>query len=287
MTSSTFDTIELWVNRLLMRIAPSWYASQVIRQISMPDYGTLNPSDVNSVEWLSLRRHLEHAAAQLEAAQQGWQSLGKDLQRLLVHKSLQRHVTLNRLNGVRGISVKSGEFLSLRDWAMAENDLAEFDNSDDFDQAIRDFNASEDSPLKLIYREWDGRMYTTALARLPEMGALIRYGNLHSREISVRATLLLESVNPKVLDHLRNQYWWFILHRRPAIQIASLLQDCGYPAIAIADLPGRPDMAWLFTSKSNRNLNRVVLNLMTNHSSSGLTELGRYLSRHKYGFRNK
>lgn len=287
MTSSVIDTVERWMNRLLMRMAPSWYASQVIRQISLPDYGTLNPADVNSAEWLSLRRHLEHAAEQLEASQQGWNPLAKDLQRLLVHKNLQRHVTLNRLNGVRGITVKSGEFLSLRDWAMAENDLKEFDNADDFDQAIRDFNASEDSPLKLMYREWDGRMYTTALARLAEIGTLMRYGSLHARDINIRASLILESINPKVLDHLRNQYWWFILHRRPAFQIAALLNDCGYPAIAVSDLPGRADMAWLFTTKTNRNLNRVVLNLMTSHSSSGLTELGRYLSRHKYGFRNK
>ncbi|WP_300424259.1 hypothetical protein [uncultured Thalassolituus sp.] len=286
MTSSTFGRIEIWINRTLMRVVPTWYAAQIIRTIPMPAFGVINPADVNAGQWLNLRAHLLHAANHLEASPGAWNVLAKDLKRLLSLKELQRHVSLNRLNGISGMTEKEGEYASLRDWVLAQSDLGEPESADEFDQAVHAFNTSDAGALPLIYREWDGRMYSTARARLPEIGSLYRYAMTHGRDISARCALTLETVNPKVLEHIRGNYWWFIMHRKSAIQVASLLEDCGFPAISVTALPGRPDMAYLFTTKVNRKLNRVVLNLMTHHASSGLTEFGRYLSRHRYSFRN-
>ena len=280
------ERFEIWVNRLLMRIAPAWYASQVIRSMPMPDFGTLNPADIRSEEWLSLTSQISHASEYLSQLPGGWQVLAGDLKKLVSGKVLQRHVSINRLNGIQGLKGKALDFPSLRDWAMAQNDLGEPQSADEFDQAVFEFNASEHTPLPLRYREWDGRMYTSAADSLEEIGKLYRYALTHQCDISVRATLTLETVNAKKLEHLRSHYWWFIMHQRSALQIASLLNDCGYPAAAVSNLPGRPDMAYLFASKASRPLNRVILSLMTHNSSTSLMEFGRYLSRHRFSFRN-
>lgn len=316
------DRVDRFIHRLLMRIAPVWYARQSIDRLPFPDMRPINGASAHAEEWLTLAPTLDHTATALQQQEGLWAALGKEVSHLLVYKSLPRPVSLTRLGGSLGLG--SSAHPSLREWCHAymatksatpasahaavqlNLDAGDAEDSDASHMNVEDINANDSpdtdtpiadsdefdarlravrQPLKVTYREWDGRYFATDAKALMPLMPLLHFAMIQQRDAAVPATLTIEAVKSAPLERIREHLWWFLISAEAARSLVSLLQQCGFPVTMVEGLPGRPDLAFVFASKRQVALNRVVLHLMSTHRSTQLTEFGRFLSQHRAPYR--
>ncbi len=283
MTSSPLDKLEQWVSYMLMRIAPVWYASQIISTQKLPESPTINPLTSHAEHWFDLEQGLKYASETLYQGPAEWHLLAKDISKLALHKPLNRKMSLLRLTGALELPEKYKSYTTLREATLADDELIEYESSSEFEAA----GAAIPPQMPLVYREWDGRVQAQTLADDSPILSLLRYAAIHKRDISLSADVLVETIKPEPLERIRAKYWWFLLHKDSATILTQLFHQCGFHATHTGALPDRPQHAFFFTHKRNKRINRLILTLMTQHKSTQLTEFGRYLSTHKHGFRNQ
>jgi len=279
MQATLIERIDSVVISLLTRLAPTWYAGQIVRQIPMPEYPALNPLSCNAGDWFDLRSSANEAANQFQGVQALWQPLAKDLSHLVAGKHIKRHVSVQKLIGASGIP---GDFSTLPEMAQAQSDLEEYESEEAFDLAVRGFSQS----IPVTHREWDGRMYCESSELASALLPVIQHAIRKQRDITIPANFTIEAVKSEPLERIRSRYWWFLMHRDSADALTELFQQCGFPVLQTQGLAGRPDLAWFFAPKQHPRVNKVILELMCHHRSSQLTEFGRYLSTHRRKFRN-
>src|SRR5690606_39510443 len=78
-------------------------------------------------------------------------------------------------------------------------------------------------PHRVVYREWDGRYYWINPEERDLLAALQRYAHQHQRDTAISATISVESLNSKVLDHIRNDWWLLLLKRDSAYLLHNLM----------------------------------------------------------------
>lgn len=265
-----------------MRLAPVWYASQVIRAQKLPECPTINPLSSHAILWFDLDKSLQHASNTLNKTGPEWHLLAKDISKLSQAKQLKRKISLLKLTGAVELPDKYKAYSTLREAVMSDNELTSYDSADDFDNAGKELPSN----IPLIYREWDGRIQAEQLDADSPIFNLLYYASIHKRDLSLAADVLVKTIKPEPLERIRSKYWWFLLHKNSADTLTQLFHQCGFRAAQSGPLPDRLDHAFFFTPKTNIRINRLILTLMTQHKSTQLTEFGRYLSSHKHGFRN-
>lgn len=280
--TSLLQRLEQWVSYLIMRMAPVWYANQIIRAQPLNEYPTINPLTCRAEQWFDLQQSLKYSADSLFEGPSEWHTLARDISRLPQHKPLNRKISLLRLTGALNLPEKYANYTTLREISVSDNEVNNYETAEEFDSA----GASLPKNLPLIYREWDGRVLLASLSQTDELLPLMRYAAIHKRDLSLTAELTIESIKPEPLERIRTKYWWFLLHKDSAQALSQLFHQCGFQATYTGPIPNSPEHAFFYTTKSNTRINRLILTLMTQHRSNQLTEFGRYLSQHKHGFRN-
>ncbi|MCD8523408.1 MAG: hypothetical protein LRY66_04095 [Saccharospirillaceae bacterium] len=279
-----FD-IESFFNSLIQRLFPVWYATQAAKEISLAPLGTINPTSFLSHRWLSLQAVVQSLRESLQSAGKDWQPLIDLMEKLLIEKEYKRPLSITAIDGVE-FSHHEQDWPNL--YSYAENNCADIilENADDFDQTLRTVFPNESKPHRVIYREWDGRYYWINKEEPRLFAALLMYAQQKQRDASVQALISVESLNNKVLDRLRNDYWLLLMQRDSAYVMHDLLSRADLPAVLAEFEWRRSDLVFLVARKNNRKINRILLNLLNNRSTQQITEFGRFLTRQHFPFRN-
>ena len=285
-SNELFD-LEAFLNRWVQRLAPAWYANQAVRQIALSNMGTLNPSSYLAHRWMSLASIISACEQGLPEKHPIFAPLHPLLQKLLVSKKFDRLLNLTTITGVEISSQDDKDYASLAHWAIAQPNLPPCSTADEFDTLLNQHFGKGSTPIKVIYREWDGRYYWINREEPIVVAAVAKFATEKQREARVKAEIHVESVHEATLERIRQQFWWLLLAREQADAIHALLNAAHLPVAVTSFESRRDDLAFLIAPKHNPRLNRILLTLIQNRSSQEVVEFGRFLSRHHYAFRNQ
>lgn len=287
--ASTFD-IEAFLNSLIQRLFPAWYANQAVREMPLHDMGSLNPNSFLSHRWLSMHSVIQAMQGSLENAGPDWQELHQLLGKLIVEKDYQRHLSVSVIHGVE-YSTHEEEFpniLSYAEHALQQQQWQqEWQTTEQFEHHLLQAFPQQDIPHRMVYREWDGRYYWLNKEEPVHLAAVLMHCQHKQRDARISASINVESLHLPTLDAIRSKYWLILMQRDDAYQVLQLLDQAGFGVIPCEFEWRRSDLLILAGRKSNRKLNNILLSLQNNRSSQQVTDLGRYLSRHYYPFRNQ
>ena len=283
MQDTLINRIESAVNSLLVRFAPVWYATQIVQNMTLPDYVPLNPLSTDANTWFDLSAALMQTSILLVDEAHGWQGLGKELEHLAVQKQVHRPLSITRLTGAKELPAGDtmAQAQTLRDAALNDQELEAPESEEVFDQQMRDIPRT----LTATHREWDGRLLLTSHELLPQLLPLIRYAGARQRDAMLPATVVIEGIRQEALERIRSKYWWFLMHPQSAEALVVLFRQCGFSAISSGPLGKEGKHAFFFCNKSSQGLNKVILHLMSSKRSAQLSEFGRFLSKHRHRFR--
>ena len=277
--------IESFFNNLIQRLFPVWYAGQAAKELSLPPLGTINPNSFLSHRWLSLQAVVKSLHESLQASGKDWQPLIDLTEKLLIEKEYKRPLSITAIEGVE-FSHQEQDWPNLH--AYAEHNCADImlESADDFEQALHTVFPDAAKPHRMVYREWDGRYYWVNKEEPRLFAATLLYAQQKQRDASIPALINVESLNTKVLDRLRNDYWLLLMQRDSAYIMHDLLSRADLPVVLAEFEWRRSDLVFLVARKNNRKINRILLNLLNNRSTQQITEFGRFLTRQHFPFRN-
>lgn len=285
-SGSFFTELETFLNNLLQRLFPVWYATQAAREIQLEALGSLNPPSFLSHRWLSLHAVVQGLQQSLQAQGSDWLELQELLSKLLVEKEYPRRLSITAIHGVEQ-SQHDQDWPNLLAYAEQLPEERLIDSAEDFDTRLHEAFPEANKPHRVVYREWDGRYYWINPDEPDQLAALQRYAHEHQRDTAINATISVESLNSKVLDRIRNDWWLLLLKRDSAYLLHNLMSQGNLP-VALGEFEWRrSDLVFLIARKSNRSINRIILNLLNNHPSQEALEFGRFLSRQHFPFRNQ
>ncbi|MAD46226.1 MAG: hypothetical protein CMH98_14580 [Oceanospirillaceae bacterium] len=277
--------LETFLNGLIQKMFPAWYAAQAAKEAHLGNIGILNPHSYLSHRWLSL--HAVASAAQQSLAGQGeeWKPLCGFLEKLITEREFNRTLSVSAIDGVEN-SAHDEDWPNLYSWAEHVGKDVPHDTAEDFDRLLHEAFPAADKPHRMVYREWDGRYYWINKGDSAAFAGLILYAHDKQRDANINALINVESINNKVLDRIHSEFWVLLMTRDSATAIHELLQRAELPAV-IADFEWRrSDLAFLIARKNNRKLNQIFLNLLNKRSGQHVLEFGRWLGRHHFPFRN-
>lgn len=283
--ASLFD-IETFLNNLIQRLFPVWYAVHAAREMPLQPLGVLNPNSFLSHRWLSLHAVFRSLAESLQAQDKEWQPLCDLLEKVLVEREFRRPLSVSALDGIEH-STQEEDWPNLLSWAEHTGAAVAHETAEDFDLCVHRAFPQEESPHRVVYREWDGRYYWQNKEDNAHFAAALLYAHEKQRDMSFSALINVESVNSKVLDRIRNDYWLLLLARESAYPIHDLMVRADLP-VALAEFEWRRgDLVFMVARKNNRHVNRILLNLLDNRSTQHILEFGRWLGRRHFPFRNQ
>lgn len=285
-SGSILTELETFLNNLLQRLFPVWYATQTAREIQLDTIGILNPNSFLSHRWLSLHSVLQGLQQSLQTQGSDWLELQELLSKLLTEKEYARRLSIKAIDGVEQ-SQHEQDWPNLLSYAEHNSTGIVIETAEDFDTRLHEAFPASQQPHRVVYREWDGRYYWINPEEPVVLGALQLYAQQHQRDISFNATINVESLNSKVLDRIRND-WWLLLLKRDSAYLMYDLMSRGELPVALGEFEWRrSDLVFLVARKNNRRINRIFLNLLNNRSTQEVLEFGRFLSRQHFPFRNQ
>lgn len=281
--------LETFLNNLIQRIFPVWYATHAAREIQTQPMGQLNPTSFLSHRWMSLHSVLQSLNSSLESQGDDWKELITVLEKLLVENEYPRRLSISSIHGVEQ-SRFDEEWPNLKAYAAQCGRDTELPDFAAFLKAVkRAFpeRQADEAPHRVVYREWDGRYYYINQEEPYDLAAAQLYAEQHQCDSSVNVTINVESINSKALDKLRHEYWLLLLKRDSAYWLHDLIARANLP-VAIAEFEWRrSDLSFLVGRKSDRRINRIFLNLLSNRSSQEVLDFGSYIARQHFPFRNQ
>lgn len=285
-SGSLLNELETILNNLLQRLFPVWYATQTAREIQLDAIGILNPNSFLSHRWLSLHAVAQGLQQSLQAQGSEWLELQDLLGKLLTEKEYARRLSLKAILGVEQ-SQQEQDWPNLLAYAEHNSQGISLTNTEEFDTRLHEAFPAANQPHRVVYREWDGRYYWINPEEPTLLGALQLYAHQHQHDASINATIHVESLNSRVLDHIRND-WWLLLLKRDSAYLMHDLMSRGNLPVALGEFEWRrSDLVFLVARKNNRRINRIFLNLLNHHSSQEVLEFGRFLSLQHFPFRNQ
>jgi len=277
--------IETFLNSLIQRLFPAWYANQAVKEAQLGQIGILNPNSYLSHRWLSLHSVITSVSQSLADSGEEWGSLRNMLEKLISEREFKRSLSISAIDGLES-SAHEEDWPNLYSWAEHAGKNISHDTAEEFEELKNKAFPPEDKPHKMVYREWDGRYYWINKGDVSAFAAMLLHAREKHRDATVGALINVESINTKALDQIRNDYWMLLLTRDSAAAVNELLSVAQLPAV-MADFEWRrSDLAFLIARKNNRKLNQILLNLLNNRSAQQVIEFGRWISHHHHPFRN-
>lgn len=278
--------IEALLNSLIQRLFPVWYANQAVKELPLGNMGTLNPNSFLSHRWLSLHSVIQAMQTSLENADSQWQELSTLLGKLIVENDYQRPLSVSAIQGLEYSSIEE-PYPNLVTYAEHNLGAINWESAEDFERNLKSAFVQEDSPHRVVYREWDGRYYWVNKEEAHHFAAVIMHCQHKQRDATINALINVESLHMPTLDNLRSKFWLLIMRRDDAYQVIDLLNKASLPVFPCEFEWRRSDLLILACPKNNTKLNTILLNLQNNRSNQQITDLGRFLNRYHRPFRNQ
>lgn len=277
-SASFFENIEGLLNRWLLKLFPVWYITQATQTLELSPIGRLNPQSFLAKRWLHLKTVSQTLSTSLEQAGPEWLPLTQQLAKLLVDKELTRSFSVTGIQGVEQ-SQHDENWPSLIAYANQLYGQDSISSHEDFNAMVSQAFPDEKRPHRIVYREWDGRAYWLNPEEPTLLAQLQLYAHLKQRHAQFYAALTIESLNSKILDKIRHQWWLLVVNKDSVQDFVELVQKAELP-ITLADFePQRDELGVLVAPKSDHRLNKVLLKLIHRRSSKDIIELGSYISR--------
>lgn len=285
MAQRTGFDVELFINRLIQRLFPAWYAVQAAKEIPLDTMGPINPNSFLSRRWLNVEHAIDTCQSSLRDAGDEWQPLHALLGQLRTVSDVRQTVAISDINGIEN-SQYSEDWPNLM--AYAEHTIGEqpWQSAEEFDNNLLTAFPTDQAPFTIRYREWDGRYVLVNENDSAALSATLHHCYNKQRDHKIKANVLVESINPKALEKMQQGYWLVLMKREAAYQVLDLLQRANLAAISAEFETRRPDLVLLVARKKNRTINRVMLNLMDQRSSQQIQDFGRYLLNHHFPFKS-
>lgn len=285
-SGSLLTEFETFLNQLLQRFFPVWYAAQAAREMQPEPLGSINPVSFLSHRWLSLHAVLQGLQQSLQAQGSDWLELQELLSKLLVEKEYPRRLSITAIHGVEQ-SQHEQDWPNLSVYAEHNCDSINIGGAEDFDTLLHQTFSTEHKPHRVVYREWDGRYYWLNPDEPDGLAALQLYAHEHQRDASFSALINVESLHSRVLERLC-QDWWLLLLKRDSAYLLHDLMSRGNLPVAMGEFEWRrSDLVFLAARKNNRSINRIFLNLLNHHSSHEVLDFANFLNRQHFPFRNQ
>ncbi len=283
-TTELFARFEHFLNAILQKIFPNWYAKAAAREIKLYPIGNLNPYSFLSHRWLSLPVVLESIKKSLSEQEDDWSKLTQILDKLVREQEYTRALSILSIDGVEQCAHVQ-DYPSLLSYGEDNSKEVSIESAEDFDLKIYQAFPEENKPHRVVYREWDGRYYWINPVEPKLLAALQIYAQNKQRDGVFRATIHVESLNTQALERLRQNWWLVLLRREQAQTMHDLMKHAGL-SVALANFEWRrDDLAFLVARKTDPKTNRILLNLLDGRSTQEVLEFGSFLSRKHYPFR--
>jgi len=280
-----FD-IEAFLNAVIQRLFPAWYATQAVKELPLSDMGSLNPNSFLCHRWLSLHSVVQAMQESLQNAGPEWQKLQQLLGKLIVEHNYQRPLSISAIQGVE-YSAHEADLPNLESYAEHYCGDIAWEKAEDFDNNLKLAFPAAEQPFRIVYREWDGRYYWINKDEPLHFAAAMMHAKHKQRDSNINCDINVESLHMPTLDALRANYWLLLMLRDDAYKVTNLLNPAGFEVVLCEFEWRRSDLVVMAAHKNSRKLNTILLNLQNNRSTQQITDLGRYLARHNYPFRNQ
>jgi len=261
-----------------------WYASHAVKEIDIEAIGHLNPSSFLSHRWLSVSSVTEAMLNSLEDKNE-WKTLIEQLEQLVIEKEYDKRLDISVLNGFES-SQYDDNWENIAEYS--KNACADITkkSAKDFENNIKRAFSEDDQPYHVYYREWDGRYYYLN-KREPIFIAAAMEQLRQGHKFDLKCKLHVESLHMRSLDRMRNSFWILLMKRESAYLIYQLLSQANLPCQLAEFEWRRNDLCFLIAKKHNMKLNRILLNLLSTHSSKLILDWPKFLSQQNFPFRNR
>jgi hypothetical protein len=283
--NSGFD-LEQFINLIAQRIFPRWYARHAVKEIELPTIEDINPKSYLCHRWLSLISVHEAAAKSLASSHQQWHSLAELLKKLNSEDEYPRSLSIRAIHGVK-VSQCEEDFLDLISYGAQQANQIPQDTDNEFNRNITLAFPETKQPFHVCYREWDGRYYYLNEDEPRHLAALLMQCEKQQRDYNLACTIHVESIHGRMLERLKSGFWMLLMKRDNAYQLYQLFKQANFKCEIAEFESRRSDLVFFIARKDDRALNDIVLNLISNHSSTQVVDWGRFLSQSRFLFNNK
>lgn len=285
-SSLTAFDLEAFLNNLVQRLFPVWYAAQAVKELPLGNMGPLNPNSFLSHRWLSLHSIIQAMQSSLENADAQWKELSPLLGKLLVEQDYQRPLSVTAIQGLE-YSSHEAHYPNLLTYAEHAMGALPWESAEEFEHNLKTAFTDDKKPHRIVYREWDGRYYWVNHEEATHFAAALMHCHHKQRDATISALINVESLHMTTLDSLRSKFWLLIMRRDDAYQVIDLLNKASLPVFPCEFEWRRSDLLILACPKNLSKLNTILLNLQNNRSNQQITDLGRFLTRYHRPFRNQ
>lgn len=278
--------LETWLNMLLQRLFPGWYAVRYAREMKISNLGELNPRSFLCHRWLSLPAIHASAADALENAGPLWQEAAGLLRKIIRHKMHKRYLSITNLLAIESCDSEQDYPHML---AFAEANCADHvpDSADDFSILLNQTFDEHNAPFPVAYREIDGRYYYKNKDDGKALGALLLACRDKGRDVKLNCEIEVESCNEKALESLRARYWVLLMPREAAYQLNYLIREAKLQC-QIAEFEWRrSDLVFLVLKRNHVRIAQLAEAICRERTPLKVLDWGRFLSSHQVPFRNR
>lgn len=284
--TNRIPNIETWLNMLLQRLFPAWYAVRYAREMKIGQLGELNPRSFLCHRWLSLPAIHASAAEALENAGPLWQEAATLLSKITRHKVHKRYLSITNLLAIESCDIDQ-DYPNMVAFAEALCSDKVPDSADDFSILLNQTFNEQNAPFAVAYRELDGRYYYKNQDDGTALGALLLACRDKGRDVKLNCEIEVESCNEKVLETLRARYWVLLMPREAAYQLNYLIREAKLQC-QIAEFEWRrSDLVFLVLKRNHPRLNDIAEAICHSRMPLKVLDWGRFLSSHQVPFRNR
>lgn len=278
--------LEVWLNMLLQRLFPAWYAVRYAREMKIGLIGELNPRSFLCHRWLSLPAIHASAADALENAGPLWHEAASLLRNVTRHKLHKRYLSIVNLLAIETCDVDQ-DYPSIVDFAEACCMDMVPESADDFSILLnRTFDEAK-APFPVAYREMDGRYYFKNNDDGKPLAALILACRDKGRDVKLNCEIEVEYCDEKTLEKLRSRYWFLLMPREAAYQLNYLIREAKL-SCQIAEFEWRrSDLVFLVMKRNHPRIAQLAEVICKTRMPLCVIDWGRFLSSHQVPFRNR
>jgi hypothetical protein len=285
LSESGFD-LEQFINLLAQKLFPRWYARHAVKEIELAEIEGINPESYLCHRWLSIISVHEAAAESLLSTQQKWHPLADLLKKTVIENEYPRKLSITAIKGVKS-SQCDEDYPDLLSYAKQQADQIPHETEEDFKNNIEQAFTSQEGPIHVCYREWDGRYYLMNEEEPRHLGALLLQCDSKQKDHNLACNIHVESIQGRNLDRIRAGYWMLLMKREDAYQLYQLLKPAKL-SCEIAEFEWRrSDLVFFIATKTHPVMNQILLTLLSKHNSNQVIDWGRFLSRSNFPFHNQ
>jgi hypothetical protein len=282
---SGFD-LEKFINLIVQKLFPRWYARQAVKEMVLPVIGNINPHSYLCHRWLSLTSAHKAASDSLLNSNQQWHSLADLLQKMVIENEYSRSLPISALDGIK-VSECDLDYPSLISYGLEQANQIPQETDNEYNRNITLAFPEKKKPFYVCYREWDGRYFFINDDEPRHLAALLIQSKKQKRDYSLDCYINVESVQGRMLDRLRSGFWMLLMKREFAYQLYQLVDQARFDC-EIAEFEWRrSDLVFFIARKNEKALNEIILNLLSNNTSKQILDWGQSLKNSHFPFQSK